>query len=245
MSTITKRMLAAVLGMALIGAEGALPANAQPPARVPKRVQIVDPAGDANYLNGQGDPGQGDMSTPADLSVSDILSVWFTNDADTISVHIQTEVPPPSANAAYLFRVEVNPSGNEEEGCLWFEAAVGGPTYVGETFGRLRDQCAEDAVVEGELTIVEAADGTGITTVIIPRDAHLAFAAGAVISAPWAQVRNHFGALGQDRFPAVADDTTIGSDYSIVDGRRKGKQKRERSGAAGDRARVSRRSRPG
>ncbi|MGH2757423.1 MAG: hypothetical protein ACRDI3_06515, partial [Actinomycetota bacterium] len=85
-------------------------AAGESPRRVPQNVQIEDPAGDANFLNGQGNdlPIGGDISTPVDLTVPDILKVWFTHDAKTISAHVQTEAPPPATEGAYNFMVGVN-----------------------------------------------------------------------------------------------------------------------------------------
>lgn len=209
----------AAFGLVLGGIETA-GAQEEPPPEVPEVVQIEDPAGDANYL---GD----DQTTPADLTISDLLRVWFTHDEVDISVHIQTEGPPPSANASYVFRVNTNP-GDEEDGCLRWEAIVEGPTYVGETFGRLIDQCTEDAEpIEGEVEIVEASDGTGITTVTIPRAAHPLLAAGSVINSPWAIVLNNTGGSTRLVGPAV-DDTKIGTDYTIADEKKKKKKKKKK-----------------
>ncbi|MGH2749059.1 MAG: hypothetical protein ACRDKB_14220 [Actinomycetota bacterium] len=223
---MTGRILA-IVTMAAVGAWGTmLPAGAQdpppePPPEVPEVVQIEDPEGDANY---QGD----DQTTPADLSVSDLLRVWFTNDEETITVHIQTEVPPPSSNASYVYRVNTNP-GDAEDGCLEWEAIVEGPTWVGESFGRLDDECSGDDFepIEGELEITEASDESGLITVTIPRDAHEALAKGSVIDAPWARVLNNTGAESRLVGPTV-DDTQVGSDYEIQDEKKKKKKKKRR-----------------
>ena len=109
-----KRFFALALTMGLAVALSA-PATAQEPAPtvIPEVVNIEDPAGDANYLNGQGASEDGDHSTPADAgSVSDILKVWFTHDADVIRAHILTEAPPPAAASAYFFRVMADTGGD-------------------------------------------------------------------------------------------------------------------------------------
>lgn len=225
------RRILAIITMAAVGAWGVVvPAGAQEPPpeappEVPEVVQIEDPEGDANY---QGD----DQTTPVDLSVSDLLRVWFTNDEATISVHIQTEVPPPSANASYVYRVTTNP-GAEEDGCLEWEAIIEGPTWVGESFARLDDECAEDDFepIGGELEITEASDGSGIITVTIPRDSHETLAKGSVIEAPWAEVLNNTGAGPRLVGPAV-DDTQVGTDYEIQDEEEKKKKKKKKKGRA-------------
>lgn len=187
-----------------------VPAGAQDPPEVPEKPNIEDPAGDANYLGGDQE------TAPATLSVSDILRVWFTNDAENISVHVQTTAPPPSSNASYIYRIRFNP-GEDETGCLWFEIITEGPTFVGEMFGRLRFVCSDADPVEGEVEITEASDTTGITTLTLPRATDPAFDDGAVLAAPNAQVNNNNGADGVGRVTApVVDDTEVGTDYKIA-----------------------------
>lgn len=220
----TRRVTLAITALVLLGLVPAVQAQEPPPSEVPAVVQIEDPVGDANY---QGE----DQTTPADLTISDLMSVWFTHDATNLSVHIQTEGPPPSGNASYVFRVTTNP-GEREVGCLEFEAIIEGPTYVGDSFARLDDECAADDFepIAGELTIVEASDGTGITTVTIPRASHPALADEAVIATPWAATLNNTGGPSRLVGPTV-DDTKVGSDYTIAsdEPRPKAKKKKKKS----------------
>lgn len=209
-----KKCLSIFLAFGLIGSALMAPSVAQEPAptEVPEVVNIEDPAGDANYLGG-------DQTTPADLTVSDILKVWFTHDAENISMHFMTEGPPPSSNASYVFRVNFNPSPDDEIGCLAIEAIVEGPTYVGEPFGRLRYFCEDkDPIEEGTtLTVEEGPDGVGITTVTFPRSIDPAFADGAVLAAPLGEALNNTGAEGVGRVAnPTADDTAAGTDYTIT-----------------------------
>jgi hypothetical protein len=190
--------------------------SAQTATEVPETVQIEDIPGDANYLNPQGGPGGGDQPTAQDLTISDLLKIWFTNDATNISVHIQTEAPPPSSNAAYFFRVWANP-GDDADGCLRFVAVVEGPTFAGDPYAELQDACAEVDDVEAELLVEELADGTGLITVTVPRTANAAFADGLTLTAPWAEVRNATGPTpGGTLIVPVADNTEIGTDYTIT-----------------------------
>lgn len=212
---------AAILVAILLAA--ALPAGAQepPPPAIPEVVQIEDSAGDANYLNGQGiGPGVGDQATPQDLAVSDVLKVWFAHDAETISVNFLTEAPPPSDNAAYAFTVYVNPGEGDASGCLQLTGYVGGPTFVGEPRARLWDRCidSDEDTVQGELKIATMADGTGVTTVTFPREAHPAFADGEVLAAPWAAIRNHIEGPGTYGYTVAgaADDTKVGAHYTVT-----------------------------
>lgn len=243
---MAKRVLGILLTGLLIGIVPAADAQEPPPPEVPEVVQIEDPAGDANYLNSQGGllPMEGDQTTPADLTISDLLKVWWTHDATTIAVNFQTEAPPPSGNASYLYRAFTNPGGDFADGCLWWEAVVEGPTFVGDPIGRIRDMCSESDPIEGELSILELADGTGLVTVRVPRASHATFVDGGVIVGPTAEVRNVTGAAAA-RFvtaPAV-DDTKVGTDYTIAsedDGtdKKKKKKKKKKKGKGAARARV-------
>jgi hypothetical protein len=206
-------LLAASLIAAAVFSTTAHAQEEPPPTTVPEVVQIEDPAGDANYGSAIG---QADSSTPADLTVSDILKVWFSNDAENISVHIQTEGPPPSSNAAYLFQVSTNP-GDEEDGCLEWVAVVEGPSYAGEPFARLEDVCAGTDPIEAVLTVEAMADETGLISITVPRAANALFAAGSSVSAPWAQARNATGLPQGFLNGPVADNTQVGTDYLLVD----------------------------
>lgn len=219
-------MRKALLGALALAASISIPAGAQEPATaptaVPEVVNIEDPAGDANYLNDQG-TGQadGDYAAPADAgSVSDILKVWFTHDAEVVRAHILTEVPPPATASAYFFRVQVGPAGDEN--CLRFQLATTGPTYPdgAEPEGSLRDLCgeADETYTEGiTATIEELADGTGVSTIVVPRSTHPAFADDAVLGTPTAHARNWIGttATGGATAPQI-DDTKPGTDYTIT-----------------------------
>lgn len=231
---VTRRW-AAVAALALLATTAPSVAAQEPPpppTAPPEVVQIDDPAGDANYVNGQGRGViEGDQTTPADLTVSDVLKVWFTHDVTNISVHIQTEGPPPSSNAAYVYRVLTNPGGDLPDGCLWWEAYVEGPSYVGASFARLRDQCEGSDPIDGTLAVTTLADETGLITVTIPRASHPALADGAIVAAPHVEVRNLTGGEGVGNVTTpIADDTKIGTDYTIApaeDEKRKKKKKKK------------------
>ena len=210
-------VIALAMGLASLFA---VPAGAQQteaePTVVPAVVNIEDPAGDANYLNGQGLEDEGDQTTPADASsVADILKVWFSHDQDVIRAHILTEVPPPATASAYFFRVTADASGDTN--CLWFQIATTGPTNptATEVTGSLRDLCgdANETFTEGiTATIEETADGQGISTVTVPRATHPALGDNLILGAPRAQARNFLGVVTA---PQV-DDTRAGTDYTIA-----------------------------
>ena len=214
-----KRSLMLSLAVALAAALS-VPAAAQEPAPtvVPEVVNIEDPAGDGNYLNDQGTGEVGDNVTPADAStVADILKVWFTHDADVIRAHVLTEAPHSANTAsAYFYRVQVDPGG--EPNCLRFQIATTGPTSptTAEAFGSIRDLCGDndETFTEGITVTIEAlADGTGVSTVTVPRTIHPALADNLVLAAPTAHSRNYVG--GAATAPQV-DTTVPGTDYTIT-----------------------------
>lgn len=216
-----KRALSIAIALGLAGLLS-VPASAQEaetaPTEIPEVVNIEDPAGDANYLNGQGFADDGDHTTPADVgSISDILKVWFSHDADVIRAHVLTELPPSTnGSSAYFFRVMADAAGDTN--CLWFGIGTPGATNpaAAEATGSLRDLCgdADETFTDGiTATIEETADGQGISTVIVPRSVHPALADDAVLGAPTAHARNYLG--GAVTFPQI-DDTKAGTDYTIT-----------------------------
>lgn len=217
-----KRMLTIALAT-LVATALSIPAGAQEaptPTVVPEVVNIEDPAGDANYLNDQGNGEVGDNVTPADAStVADILKVWFTHDAEVIRAHILTEVPPPATASAYFYRVQVDPGG--EPNCLRFQIATTGPTSptTAEAVGSIRDLCGgnDETFTEGiTVTIETLEDGTGISTVTVPRTIHPALADNLILAAPTAHSRNYLGAPGAGATAPQVDTTKPGTDYTIT-----------------------------
>lgn len=213
---------------------------------VPEEVSITDPAGDANYLNDQGFAGTGvtangqtvavpdsdDNTTPADAgNASDILKVWFSNETDTVSAHFVTELPPP-ANQGLVYRIQASPGEGEvassATGCLWFEAYIAGvnpqsgqrTTYQGSSFGRLRDICnlgsGNAVAIPGEFATETLEDGTGLTTITVPRDGTPLLAADQTLTAPYMEVRNLTGGDGIGTVTApVIDTTKVGLDFVL------------------------------
>ncbi len=211
---MSKRRVKGVLAVVLVGSAFATaPAAGRAPRELPNEVQIKDPAGDANALNSYGGrlPIEGDRQTPVDLTVPDILRVWFTHDAKTISAHIQTEAPPPAAEAAYIFRVETSPG----KSCIDFVGILEGPTWDADPFAFLWS-CRKNKPIDARLMTREAADGTGITTVTVPRSADPGFADGEILKSPYAFTQDFWGneTIGDAHF-LVVDDTKPGRDYVI------------------------------
>lgn len=206
----------------------AVPARAQ--TEVPAVVQIEDPVGDANYINdgttfgaGGGRNNVGPMNQDAS-SIGDILAVWYTNDATTISVHVQTEAPQPSSGVAYYTEVTSN-FDDADNACVMFEFVVAAPTFQRDTYGTVTDNCAASDPVDGDVLVEEGPDGTGIVTLTVPRTANAAFAPGGVLTTPEARMTNATGPL-PDALPEVGglfliypviDNTEPGTDYAIQD----------------------------
>src|SRR5688500_18941096 len=74
------------------------------------KPSIEDPVGDANFINdqGTGDGSFGDFNQADAGTVSDLVSVTFTNDKKNLYVQLQTEAAPP-ATTGIGYRVRVNP----------------------------------------------------------------------------------------------------------------------------------------
>ncbi len=204
--------------------------------------------------------GEGDHATAADASsVSDFLKVWFSNTKKTISVHILTERPPPAISTIY-YRIASNPGegevgANTTRGCLnWRMIFPGqqvipatpatGPQTIDTSTYRGSDPTKPAALAEFEdvcnvagrqtegaaVTVEPLEDGTGITTMTVPRSFSPLFAKKGKITQPYAISRvaaGHQGTnlpTGGDFFSAATIDTTKrGTDYAIKD-----KKKRRR-----------------
>lgn len=80
-------------------------------AAAPK-PHIEDPVGNSNFVNdqGTGDGSLGDQTAADAGTVSDLISVTFSNDKKTLYVNIQTEAAPPAATGIG-YRVRTNPDG--------------------------------------------------------------------------------------------------------------------------------------
>jgi hypothetical protein len=228
---MTKKMWSLLLTGALIaGVFSAVPAQAA--TEIPGTVQIDDPLGDANGVNDQdnayGTPaeGQGDHTEVGVGTSTDLLKVWFTNDASNVSLHFQTNGNP--ANLAYdsYFRFSSNPgtgsvAADETRGCLQWVASINGAAgaWTGETDGTLTDKCNVGTPVSTPLVTEEGPDGTFITTMTFPRDYSPVFADGGSISTPFGVSRVlYVGPTGTTGAFVTMDNTKRGADYSIVSG---------------------------
>ena len=203
------------------------PATAQEVPAVPETPNIVDPKGDANYLNDQGGacvgaplppsctPFAGDNVLPASAgTVSDIQKVWLTSDADSVSAHILTTAKPP-ASTPLIFRVRVDPGTGSR--CLWFQASFASSANgaTNATAATLRDTCATAlGTQDAELIVNDGPDGTGITTIKVPRGLYPTFTDGAVLAAPDAHSRNYIVAVTAPQI----DNTKPGTDFTITSG---------------------------
>lgn len=235
---MSKRIWSIVLMGALVASVfSVIPAQAGP---IPDVVQIDDPACDANPTGAPTAAGcDGNVS-----NVGDLQKIWFTNDAENISVHIQTTAAPPAGAIGIFYEIEASPGegpvSKQETGCLFiravFPAGNAGGTYQGGRLAKLLDRCNEgthffDNGVEGQIEVEKLDDGTGLTHLTFPRSYSPLLADGQTIVAPKAQ---DYGAYGTDKasLPATPvrgagpplvgivryDVTDRGTDYSITAG---------------------------
>ena len=238
-----KRLLVAGLSLGLAAALS-FPAGAQEPepVTIPETVSIEDPLDDANGINDQGNRAdfgfQGDHATPIDAgSVSDVLKVWFSHDAESVSVHFQTQAPAP-ASTATLFEVFSNVGGDfPVYGCLRFAVLTPGSyqgattTYQGEPIAKLIDRCNDgsnfwDNGVEGEITITEgpevpqqntgAPGPSGILTATFPRSYSPLLADGLSLVKPFFETTVSAGTVGALVAPVQLDNSIEGADYMLT-----------------------------
>ena len=192
-------------------------------SEVPGAVQIKDPAGDANYLNDQSHPDVpippfGDHVLPVSADpAADILSVWFSNDSESVSVHIQTQLPPPGATGI-MYRVWTNPDTADPRGCLLFGTTFAGttPTFTRDEYTFFSNQCLGfEKYLDAQAEVSQLPDGTGLITITVPRELDPILASGENLFQPWAHTRLLVGA---NQSPVVLpygqiDATKRGSEY--------------------------------
>lgn len=228
-----KRFWSLVLSVALIGGVfSALPATAQEAPAVPAAPNIVDPVGDANLLNsGTAGPLGQDNVTPVDASsLADLVAVWFSHTADSISVHWQTEAAPPGGNGVG-YQAFASPgegeAGSNTTGCLRFLLNIpgtnpGGGSYQDKEWVRLLDRCNVgtsifDDAIDGTYSISEGPDATGIITATFPRSYSPLLADGGSLSTPTASANSPL--IGEHTnvgyISPSTDNTKPGTDYVL------------------------------
>ena len=171
------------------------------------KPHIVDPLGDANFINdqGTGDGSNGDQTAADAGTVSDLLEVTFTNDAKNLYVNIRTEAAPPAASGIG-YRVRVNPDGAGGTHCLFFEAFFSGANNdITTPRAHLRDECA------GETTEVEVLG----TMIVVPRALNEALGKGKTLAQPQAQAFLYSGTYPTGVAGPMADTTKVGTDYKL------------------------------
>jgi hypothetical protein len=203
---MSKRLFSVLVAGALIASVfSALPAQAA--TEVPAVANIEDPAGDANghsFATGTG----GGLSFRA----ADILKVWFTNDADTISTHIQTNGSVQLESLTYV--VYVDPGVGDD--CMQIRGTSGGNFNDPFASLNLSGDCGSGTEVAGEFIQEEGPDETGIHTIKLPRSLNEAFQDGKVLATPNALVGQNAQAVSPR--VGIIDDTDVGTDYTISGG---------------------------
>lgn len=184
-------------------------------------VQIQDPIGDANYINDggrsglNGTPFVGNVVTDPDLDdKSDLVAAWFSNDVNTISVHIRTEALAGYEDETRIYYVRSNPGAPfpYASDCLMWLIVVGSEGgHLNTNYARVSDYCVKKDNLGPliDLKIESLSDGSGIVTASAPRDYSPLFDRGRTIVAPWA-----YSKIADGSSTAI-DTTTRGDDYTI------------------------------
>ena len=211
-------LVAVTVALALMtGVAAAARSSVKTAASAPKKVQITDAPGDANFANDGSThyssagvlPDLGNQAAPVDASAeADLLSVWFTNNASTVTAHLQTEAPPADATRISYF-VATNPENYGHWGCLLFVLRLNDPAEAASRVAYILDNCGGGERVEGKHSIAQFGDGTGHLSITVPRSASPALGSGGVIASPVADARLGIGT------PPVTDDTSRGTDYKL------------------------------
>ena len=206
-------MKGAVLSLSLAVALTASSASASAP--VPRKVQISDPAGDANGVNDQvassaAEADFGDVAAANTVPQADILKVWYSQTPETLTVHIQTAAPLPAPVPLY-FMVKSNPNDSSRTGCSALYAAI--ETEVVEA---MAGDC-NSSYSEARATFEELPDGTGVLHIEADRPSSAYFMPGQKLVAPRA-FSHHTTLRSQGMPPAnlpVIDNTKPGADYKL------------------------------
>lgn len=205
-----RSLSALALSAAAMLAASSLSATAAQP-----KPHIEDPVGDSNFINdqGTGDGSFGDQTAADAGTVSDLISVTFSNDKKNLYINIQTEAAPPAATGIG-YRVRVNPDGAGGSHCLLFEAMFSGANNViTSPEAYFRDTCAGDEAVPLEMLGLQ---------MVVPRELSEAFGKGATLAAPQAQAYLWSGSSYPAGFAGpYADTTLVGTDFKFVDKKKK------------------------
>ena len=213
-----KRIIA---GVVLLSAFVSPPAVGSP-GDVPGKVQVADVAGDANNLDQN-------LSLPVQPSdVYDILKVWFTNDARTLSAHILTAGDPRESQRGVNFQIRTDarnaPQGGrtaltETNDCYVFAANFPGVEDPGfKPRALFADNCDDSEYIElaGHLAVNDAGNDGTITTITVRRSATPSFLRVTRLKLPWAFARQSFIPFNR-LFVGLpfADSTPFGSTYRL------------------------------
>lgn len=206
-----KRTTSILMALSVVATMAATSLGAS--AGVPK-PHIVDPLGDANFINdqGSGDGSFGDQTAADAGTVSDILGVTLSNDAKNLAIAFDMEAAPPAATAV-AYRLRVNPDGPGGTHCLLFEVFYpGANNTLTAPVAHLRDVCGDNENIPIEVLG---------TTLVIPRSAHEGLGKGKTLAAPQAQSFLYSGVYPNGVAAPTVDTTKIGTDFKFVDKKKK------------------------
>lgn len=198
-------LLVALLVPSLFGAALAEPVE---------RIQIEDPAGDANYLNDQfgpflGSVNHGDVEAVNVIPQADILDVRFSHDKKTVTaqIHLAAALPSP---VPLQFLVKANPvdAGVGQTGCAVFSARVAAgeeedlTASGGDCFAGLEEATA---------TVLALENGSGFVYISVPRKHSGMFSPGLTLVDPRASTQQ----LTEGYALPTVDQTKTGDDYKL------------------------------
>ena len=208
----------AVVGaLVVIALFGATEASASP---VAERPQIVDVAGDANFLVNE------HLSLPAQASDhGDILKAWFTHTDKTITAHVLTVADPQDSPFGMNIQVWANPPGAPRpdrsvstwSGCYAFGAGVPGTLGTGQgPVARFADHCNRPGLELPATVRWTEAEGGFVGSITIRRASTPAFAKAATLVDPYALSRPVvIGPVIGYRGDLLLDLTPFGTPYRL------------------------------
>lgn len=212
------------LASALVGLVWILTTPVVATAAAPPAVQVEDPVGDANLINGTwvaadaGGPFLGNVTTPTDLSAAaDIVKAWYTQTTKTLFLNIRTEGPPGTDAAPITYRLYANINPFWKMPDLKAMATFDGGRLVKARY--FDGSCRPGESMPASATAKALGDGAGLVRIGIPRrDCPGTFGTGALITdtTVLTDVRADGGLNPNDYLDLVTlDNTEPGEDYVI------------------------------
>lgn len=183
-------------------------------AGVPPEPNVVDVAGDANYLADQ------DTALPAQLTPeADLLDGWFTATRTHVIAHIHVAADPREAAMSMNYQIWANGSSTgwfrgPGVNCMVWASRFPGLTSTTTIGAVAADWCWNAAEVTIPMTVRKLKDGTCIMSMSAPRSMTPALRSGRILKNPFMVSRQRFQ-TPQGIYWQVVDMTETGRDYLI------------------------------